>query len=325
MDKDLKNGTNYFNNSSIVSLNQVQIVYHLTIILTGIPLNVIVAVVQLLNKRLHNTRNAIWCGVIFSNLLVFCVLVLEIVVWGLQSSLASKILLLLNDKADLILLVNLLLVTGDRFVYTKWQAFHKRHVIVARTVALQLICTSVTFLGSTVEVWVLNGLPSQVAPVILVSVCIASALAVGYEAKKSSDDERKETSGQNMQQMIDEENSEIKNYRVGRVRITVHFFSKRPCRMERIATQNVLFNLVPLCLFVLPLHCHSMAQILCPVSFRKFQWFNSLQFYLRELHFLYFTADLLVYMIRCPEFRIAAVNTLCRFTAHPRAKFSGSE
>ena len=119
-----------------------------------------------------------------------------------------------------------------------------------------------------------------------------------------------------MQQMNNEENSEVNNYRVGRVRITVHFFSKRTCRKETIATQNVLFNLMLLCLFVLPFHCHSMAQIFCPISFRKFPWLNSLQFYLRELHFLYSAADLLVYMIHCPEFRIAAVNTLCRFMAH---------
>ena len=282
---DFRNGTNNSNSSSVVSLNQFQIVYHLTIILSGIPLNVIVALVQLLNKRLHNTRNAIWCGIIFSNLLVFFILILEIVAWCLQSYVASNILLLLNGKADLILLVNLFLVTGDRFVYTKWPTFYKRHV-------------TATFYA------------------ILVSVCIASALAVGYETKKSSGVQRKESSAQNMQQMINEENSEVNNYRVGRVRITVHFFSKRTCRKETIATQNVLFNLVPLCLLVLPFHCHSMAQIFCPVSFRKFPWLNSLQFYLRELHFLYSAADLLVYMIRCPEFRIAAVKTLCRFMAH---------
>ena len=43
--------------------------------------------------------------------------------------------------ASQVLLVNLLLATCDRFIYTKWSLFHKIHVTVFRVVAAQLLCS----------------------------------------------------------------------------------------------------------------------------------------------------------------------------------------
>jgi hypothetical protein len=124
-----------------------QLILHPIALCICVPLNLLVGYVLLSDKELHNTRNAIWLGVIASNLAAFFMDSLQQFVYYRRSYVACQLFSFLAGKPYVVLLVNLLLATCDRFIYTKWSLFHKIHVTVFRVVAAQLLCSVAIFLA----------------------------------------------------------------------------------------------------------------------------------------------------------------------------------
>ena len=95
-----------------------QLILHPIALCICVPLNLFVGYVLLSDKELHNARNAIWLGVVASNLAAFFMDSLQQFVFYRRSYAACQVFSFLAGKPYVVLLVNLLLATCDRFIYT---------------------------------------------------------------------------------------------------------------------------------------------------------------------------------------------------------------
>ena len=151
------NVTSIFDRSLIpLTLHPFQVTFRSVAFVIGVPLNLFVAWVIVSSRRLHYARNAIWLGVTLSNLLHLIPIPVEFLVSFQQSYAACQVLVVVAGKPYVILLINLLLATCDRFISTKWPLFHKKHVTVIRVIVIQVSSSTVTFLLLTVHFWAFN-------------------------------------------------------------------------------------------------------------------------------------------------------------------------
>ncbi|KAI9560102.1 hypothetical protein GHT06_014112 [Daphnia sinensis] len=98
----------------------------------GAPLNLLIAVVLIVQRRLHNPRHISWLGVTFSNLFAQSVSVNELIVFYLmpEGKTACWIFSLLVGIPYASLLLNLLLGLIDRFIAITYPLWHKNKVSV---------------------------------------------------------------------------------------------------------------------------------------------------------------------------------------------------
>jgi hypothetical protein len=98
----------------------------------GVPLNLLIAVVIIAQKRLHKPRHIFWLGVIFSNLFAQLISVNELLVFyilpGNKTACWTFVFLLGIPYATLLL--NLLLGSIDRFVAITYPIWHRNNVTI---------------------------------------------------------------------------------------------------------------------------------------------------------------------------------------------------
>ena len=311
-----------------MELNIFQAIYHLIIFLAGVPLNVTVALILLCDSLLYNTRNAIWLGIIFSNLTIYFMVVLEYFVFHQQSYLACQILSALIGSPYLILLTNLLLATCDRLIYTKWPSFHEKHVTTRRVVTVQLCASAFIFLSLTIPFLPLKtslrcGFEpliikvSMVAKVILCLLCTVLKLVVYFVLKRSSVENDGIVTIEIPLQEIPNLDGQNETPAI-QPRLLAHYTTHRVRRMERNATMTVIIGLIPLCLFVTISCLYMVAQALCHAIVKKCETFEYFEVFFRELILLHVSTNLLVYIFRSLEFR-AAAKRCCRSLLHRTA------
>jgi hypothetical protein len=303
-----------------------QFIFHLIIFFIGVPLNLITAVVLISNKELYNARNAIWLGVIFSNFLVFLLILLEYLIFYEHSYTACRLFSVIMGKPYLILLNNLLLATCDRLIYTQWPLFHKRHVTVVRVLSIQLTSSLIVFTAFTFHYWALNVPVRCGAEPLIIKMCMSAMfivtvlcivlkvvvyfLATNSNAKECEGIVTREVplihlrTNQPPYLSPGDRRERVKSSNVTRLR--VHCGRHRIRQMELNATMTLVAGLIPLCLFTLLSYLYTLGQVLCSVIYEDCETFNSMEVYFRELILLHVSSDLLVYVCHSLEFRSAA-------------------
>ena len=306
------NVTSIFDQSLIpFTLHPFQVTFRSAAFVIGVPLNLFVAWVIVSSRRLHYARNAIWLGVTLSNLLHLIPIPLEFLVSFQQSYAACQLLVVVAGKPYVILLINLLLATCDRFISTKWPLFHKKHVTVVRVTVIQVSSSIVTFLLLTVHLWAFNE-PIQCSfkpwvlklNLALISIftllCVIAKLVVYITVKETPDDQQAPSNDGQVEAVV--------RFRIAPLRITV-------CRMERNATMTMVFGLIPLCLSTVLMYVYFFCRFVCHHFFDNCHTLNAMEVYCRELVLLHVSTDLLVYLSRSHEFRAAARNAFHCFRA----------
>ena len=109
----------------------------------GIPMNVLTAVIILLKSRLHQTRNVLWLGVAFSNVLILLYHLVETYAYQFQSEAAEKIFILVLGLPHGSLALNLFLSLVDRYVCIAHSVWYKRKVTTAWIISVQIGCFSI--------------------------------------------------------------------------------------------------------------------------------------------------------------------------------------
>ena len=109
----------------------------------GIPLNVLTAALIIFSPRLHQTRNILWLGVAFSNVLVLFQHLLEFYANQFQSETAKKIFSLVAGLPFASLALNLFLSLVDRYVSIAHSSWYKQKVTITWIVSGQIGCFSI--------------------------------------------------------------------------------------------------------------------------------------------------------------------------------------
>ena len=106
-----------------VTLTKAETILHLVCLSQGIPINLLIGIVIVRNRRLHNPRNTFWLGIIALNLLTMFMAVLKLMtVYFAQNKdhkseeLTCLVFSFMTGKPYTILLFIMLLATLDRYV-----------------------------------------------------------------------------------------------------------------------------------------------------------------------------------------------------------------
>ena len=249
-------------------LHTFQLILHPIALCICVPLNLFVGYVLLSDKELHNARNAIWLGVIASNLAAFFMDSLQQFVFYRRSYAACQVFSFLAGKPYVVLLVNLLLATCDRFIYTKWPLFHKIHVTVFRVVAAQLLCSIAIVLVVSYDLlieWkqircgfgVQDRKTRSRAFGLLATFCIVAKLIVYFMARKGNPSSEQNGVVMRRIRTIDLRAQQSRSRPSGMVRelsrtsLRVYRGSRQFRRMEWNATMTLVAGLVPMFLMAL--------------------------------------------------------------------------
>ena len=106
----------------------------------GIPLNLLIATYIVLTPRLHQTRNIVWLGVAFSNVLVLFQHLIEFYAYLYQSETANKIFRLVLGLPYASLALNLFLSLIDRYISITHSPWYKRKVTKTWIISGQIGC-----------------------------------------------------------------------------------------------------------------------------------------------------------------------------------------
>ena len=109
----------------------------------GIPLNVLTAALIVFSPRLHRTRNIMWLGVGFSNVLVLFQHLLEFYANQFRSETTKKIFNLMIGLPYASLALNLFLSLIDRYVSIAHSSWYKQKVTITWIVSGQIGCFSI--------------------------------------------------------------------------------------------------------------------------------------------------------------------------------------
>lgn len=164
----------------------------------GVPLNLLIAVVIIVQKRLHKPRHIFWLGVIFSNLFAQLVSFNELLVFYLlpDNKPVCWAFAFLVGIPYANLLLNLLLGSIDRFVAITYPLWHKNKVTIRCIVAGQLIgVTLLTLIFKTSYFFngILKNISCQqhqpqgktivITLTILVILCLSTQIAIFLKTK----------------------------------------------------------------------------------------------------------------------------------------------
>ena len=120
----MNNGTCYIDQDdeivTPVTLSRAETILHLICLSQGVPINVLIGVVIVRNRRLHNPRNTFWLGIILLNLMTMFMAVLKLLAIHVatldDSDPTCLTFSFLTGKPYTILLFIMLLATLDRYV-----------------------------------------------------------------------------------------------------------------------------------------------------------------------------------------------------------------
>ena len=299
-----------------------QLILHPIALFICVPLNLLVGYILLFDKELRTARNAIWLGIVASNLASFVVLSLQHFIFYQQNYVACKLFTFLAGKPYVLLLVNLLLATFDRFIYTKWPLYHRIHVSVFRVVATQLFCSVTIFLivsydHITGAKPLRCGLDFQDVKrfsrvfVALTTLGIVAKLIVYFMARNKNEfcDQggvvmRKiKTCELRLQQPSSQASGMVRE--LSRSSLRMYRGSRKFRQLDWNATMTLVASLVPIILMV----SLSGIFLLGHSIYRYFANENDifiLAIFFREVTLFHFCTDLLVYVFLSQEFRTAA-------------------
>ena len=109
----------------------------------GLPLNLLTAVYIVLTPRLHQTRNIVWLGITFSNVLVLSEHLVEFYAYHFESETAKKIFSLVAGLPYGSLMMNLFLSLIERYVSIVHSSWYKNNVTITWIVSGQIGCFSI--------------------------------------------------------------------------------------------------------------------------------------------------------------------------------------
>ena len=314
----------------------------------GIPLNLFVGGVLAFNSSLYRVRNAIWLGVIFSNLLTLFTGLLEFLEMAYPSQVNCKVLTVILGKPYMMVLVNTLLATCDRYIYTRWSSWHEKHVTLFRIVLIELL------FSATVPVLLSTPYWAQLAPIrcgldmrvskhiiffmlLITILCIVSKIVVYCQLKKQKtsaidgivtreiplnhrtdaafDQQREispESPGEPSSSREDKPGPGIKGPEVAV--IVAHTDGRNIRQREMEATTCFVAGLVPLCIFTVPNILWAVWMMFCRVSHSDCNSFTLINvrvtLYVRDLVLLHVCTNILVLVIFSQEFKSAATDNI---------------
>ncbi len=114
--------TGSFDPVTPVLLSRAETILHLICLSQGLPINLLIGLVIVRNRRLHNPRNTFWLGIIVLNLLTMFMAVLKLLTVHFASSdnihvdYSCLVFSFMTGKPYTILLFIMLLATLDRYV-----------------------------------------------------------------------------------------------------------------------------------------------------------------------------------------------------------------
>ena len=154
----------------------------------------------------------------------------------------------------ILLLINMLLATLDRFIYTKWPLFHQVHVTVWRVMAVQFCCSLGAFLGFSYNFLSgitpfrcgRNGKLLITAIGTLAVMCILAKLVVYFMATKAN--RRRFITDKEIE--LNDLSSQKPNRRHQKT-LRVHCRGRRTHQMELNAAMTLVANLIPMANFLL--------------------------------------------------------------------------
>ena len=111
--------------------------------LIGLPLNLLTAAYIVFKPHLHNSRNIIWLGVAFSNVLILLHHLVEAYAHHFRSETAKNIFKLVVGLPYASLTLNLFLSLVDRYVSITHSAWYKSHVSINWIVSGEICCFSI--------------------------------------------------------------------------------------------------------------------------------------------------------------------------------------
>ena len=109
----------------------------------GFPLNLFTAVFIIFKPRLHHTRNIVWLGVAFSNLLILLEHLFEFYAYQFHSETAKEVFSLVAGLPYTSLMLNLFFLLVDRYVSIAHSAWYKRSVSITWIVSGEIGCFSI--------------------------------------------------------------------------------------------------------------------------------------------------------------------------------------
>jgi hypothetical protein len=244
-----------------------QLILHPIALCICVPLNLLVGYILLFDKELHTARNTIWIGIISSNLAAFFVLSLQHFIFYQQNYVACQLFTFLAGKPYVLLLVNLLLATFDRFIYTKWPLFHRIHVTVFRVAATQLFCSVTIFLVLSYDhitgakpircgLDVQHGKRFSSVFAALTTFCIVAKVIVYFMARRENEScdqdgvviRKIKTCELKLQQPNSQASGMVRE--LSRSSLRMYHGSRRFRQLECNATMTLVASLVPIILMV---------------------------------------------------------------------------
>ena len=137
------NSTSYAAVSHFLPMNDSVAIINVICSVVVISMNVLTAIFILLKRRLHQTRNFLWLGVAFSNVLILLHNLAEFYAYQFQSEAAEKIFSLVLGLPYASLALNLFLSLFDRYVCIAHHSWYKRKVTITWIISGQIGCFSI--------------------------------------------------------------------------------------------------------------------------------------------------------------------------------------
>jgi hypothetical protein len=256
-------------------------------------------------------------------------------------------------------LVNTLLATCDRYIYTRWSLWHEKHVTLFRIVLIELI------FSVTVPVLLSTPYWAQLAPMrcgldmrigkrilfflLLMNIlCIVSKIVVYCQLKKQKTttlngivtreiplnqlrtdaafDQQREGSPESPEEPSSSREGKPGHLRGPEVAVIVAHTDGRNIRQREIeATTCFVVGLVPLCIFTVPNILWAVWMMLCRVSHFDCSSFTLINvrvtLYVRDLVLLHVWTNILVLVIFSQEFKSAATSNINSIQRFFRRRF----
>ena len=327
MNVTVANESNLYNDGYLpFGLYTFQLILHPIALFICVPLNLLVGYILLFDQELRTARNTIWLGIVASNLAAFFVLSLQHFIFYQQNYVVCQLLTFMTGKPYVLLLVNLLLATFDRFIYTKWPLYHRIHVSVFRVVATQLFCSVAIFLIVSYDhitgakpfrcgLDIQDGKRSSRVFLALTTICIVAKLIVYFMARKENEScnqdgvviRKIKTCELRLQQPSSQASGMVRE--LSRSSLRMYRGSRKFRQLECNATMTLVASLVPIILMV-------SLSVLFLLGHSIYSYFVNesdtllLAIFFREVTLFHFCTDLLVYVFLSQEFRAAARKVL---------------
>lgn len=277
-----------------IDLNLIIVVIHIICCCAGVPLNAFIAIVILRLKSLNcKPRNIFLFGIIFSNLLSFATVIIEIVYFFHPNDLMCRIYVAAVGPSYVIFFYNLLLAVLDRYAAISHPLQHRKWVTTRNVIICQMIGSVIltmivkwVYISDVLPlVCVIHLLDGEVTGVVLVLFFSGSIVmqiivyrltkkllvgnrTVGDEVQTSSTARNNSTPNENVKlvqlnENKEEERSAHHNLESSLTMIVHHNNPALLTEMEIEATQTLFFGVLSLCIFTLPLIIYAGVVFIC--------------------------------------------------------------